>query len=102
MIILVYLLFFVASFIATYIVSMFSAEKWNPVSVWISSFILGVWYIILGSLWLWWIIWVLFWTIFTIPVFMKFLWFDATPALWVSFLFSIVLPIVFVLILSIF
>ena len=102
MIILAYLLFFVSSYIATYIVSIFSPEKWNPITIWIASSILGVWYIILGLFWLWWMIWVLFWTIFTIPVFMKFLWFEASPALWISFLFSIILPFVFALTLVIF
>ena len=99
--ILTFLLLYVSSFFATYIVSIFSPEKWNIITISISAFILLIWYIILSFFWLGGMIGVLFWTIFTIPVFMKFLWFEVWPALWISFLFSIVFPIIFALIISI-
>ena len=102
MIFLVFALAFVASYIAIYIVSFFSGQNNDPISVLKTTWVIWWISIVLNLFQVSWVIWMWISTIVSMVAFMKFLWFEPTPSFFAWLLYSVIYYFLLLLIMWIF
>ncbi len=90
MIFVVFALSFVISCIAIYIVSFFSGQNSDPISVIKTTWIIWWVSVILNIFGIGWVIWMGISTIVSMVSFMKFLWFEPTPSFFAWLLYSVI------------
>lgn len=100
MIILIFIIAFIIAYISIYIVSLFSWQSSDPISVFKTTLIIWWLSIILNIFWLTWIIWIFISTIVSMITFMKFLWFEPTPSFFAWLLYSVIYSLLVLMIIS--
>jgi len=101
MIFLVFSIAFIISYIAIYLVSFFSAENNDPISVLKTTAVIWWTSIVLNMFEIKWVIWISISTIISMIAFIKFLWFEPTTSFIAGLLYSVIYYFLLLFIMSI-